>query len=226
MVVDGGPCEHPANARYFDIDEIKCRLCTRSLNYPAREPTQQDARDRLEDKRAAMGESGREYQPTESEPEPAPEPAPAPEPVLACSCCHRLLPPDSFSTRNHRTSRNRDYRASMCRSCVALRIRIKRIENPEPMRAASRRRAELVREKRKTGQLPALVLTATQRTSNNAASRRYQDRLRGAPVLLRKSGRPPILIKAICRVSLSCPLAPYCVDKVAAAKAVGVGQGP
>ena len=59
-------CEHPATARYWDLDEVRCRACATSLTFPARPPGPDDKADRLQDARLAQGESKRVYVPLES----------------------------------------------------------------------------------------------------------------------------------------------------------------
>ena len=49
---------------------------------------------------------------------------------------------------------------------------------------------------------------------------RHRARKEGREVLLQRRGKSPILLKPVCRVAMTCPLAPYCVDKVAAGRAV------
>ena len=59
-------CEHPATARYWDLDEVRCRACATSLTFPARPPGPDDKADRRQDARLAQGESKRVYIPLES----------------------------------------------------------------------------------------------------------------------------------------------------------------
>ena len=59
-------CEHPATARYWDLDELRCRACATSLTFPPRPPGPDDKADRLQDARLAQGESKRVYVPLES----------------------------------------------------------------------------------------------------------------------------------------------------------------
>ena len=128
--------------------------------------------------------------------------------LLRCSCCQELLPQFCYSVRNNESSRNREFRASQCRGCMAFRLRVRREQNPDGVRARDRARqgvwyGGLSVERKAT-------LTKTPKADNNAAVRRYYARTKGRKVMKQARGRSPILLKPICRVADSCPLRSYC----------------
>ena len=96
---------------------------------------------------------------------------------------------------------------------MAFRLRVRRQENGDVMRADSRLRAAEVTAKRDRGELPPRKQTEAQRLAVNAAGRRYRARLAGRAVPIQKAGKPVLLLKPICRIRDDCPLASYCVDK-------------
>ena len=134
-----------------------------------------------------------------------------PSRLLRCSCCSMDLPQFCFS-RNARAA-HREFRNAQCRGCMAFRQRVRREEQGDHMRAESRRRAEEVKRKREAGELPPMQTTATRREAVNAAGRRRNARNAGRSVPKRRAGAPVLLIKPICRIRDTCPLASYCVDK-------------
>ena len=214
-------CQH--KSVFLDEDEEKCRACGQSLTYPRRAPGPEDARNRKRDTRIAIGENHRRYTPVEQEiiqVEAEVEASPSTR-LLPCSCCKEMLPPDSFYARNSPAARNREYRASRCRGCTAFRLRVKRQQDPEGMRQLDRERRErylksLTPEQREQ----ETKYNRTSREANTAATQRYRARKEGRGVLKQRRGKNPVLLKPVCRVADTCPLAPYCVDKVATGRAV------
>lgn len=102
---------------------------------------------------------------------------------------------------------------------MAFRLRAKRQENPEAVREIDRSRRQTYVNK--PGKLAEHARDAREdRENQNAAGRRRNARVRGVPVPKQRQGAKPIYLKQICRISASCPLAIYCVDKVAAGQAV------
>ena len=222
MLIIIGSCQHPALAIHWDTDEWKCRNCGWSLSFPPRPPG-------ADEKRPLPGGAYRgprdEVGVTEAEEEKDEAPDEAPDAddkcLLRCSCCRQSLPVSSFGRRNNPAAKNREYRQSRCRVCTAFQLRARRQQDPERFKTRDRERRE-----RWLLSLPP-DLQAAQRNhgrndteANNAASKRYKARQAGVPVLLQRRGRPPIHLAPVCRVSASCPLAGFCVDKVATAKAV------
>ena len=127
---------------------------------------------------------------------------------LRCSCCQEFLPQCCFSVNIravHREGRN-----AMCRGCMALRLRVKREQNPEAVRAVDRARqatyqARLAPEEHKAN--------STGKAAMNAAGRRYRARKSGRGVMKQRPGRQPILVKPVCRVAAVCPLRDYCTTE-------------
>ena len=261
-------CEHPATARYWDLDEVRCRACATSLTFPPRPPGPDDKADRLQDARLAQGESKRVYVPLESldntdlddntgghyQRRRFPEgsciqcqttldlipdlgrvecgrcdqvlvlidadgqhrlPPFTPPRLLPCACCKSMLPPYCFS-RQAKMLR-REGRNSTCRGCVAFRSRVRREQRSDEIRERDRLRMAEYWERAKADgrQRPPADKAATA-----AATQRHRARKEGREVLLQRRGKSPILLKPVCRVAMTCPLAPYCVDKVAAGRAV------
>ena len=191
---------------------MRCRLCTASLSYPTRPPTPDDTRKLERDKRTTAGEKHRttpvqdvEAQDVEAQDV---EVQDVEARFLACTCCHQLLPPDSFHNRNSPKAATRFFKAHKCKGCTAFQLRVKRQQNPE-LRERQRQRqaryqAALTPEQRERQR-------QTRDTSANpSAVRRYQARQRGIPVLIQTAGRVAVHTKPICRVAATCPLKIYC----------------
>ena len=135
--------------------------------------------------------------------------------ILPCACCKSMLPPYCFS-RQAKMLR-REGRNSTCRGCVAFRSRVRREQRSDEIRERDRLRMAEYWERAKADgrQRPPADKAATA-----AATQRHRARKEGRGVLLQRRGKSPILLKPVCRVAMTCPLAPYCVDKVAAGRAV------
>ena len=195
------PCEHPAESRFWDGDETKCRVCGDSLSFPRRVPTAQDAKDRRRDVRIAAGEQRRR----DSSPVEVSQ-------LLICHCCRIMLPPENFYTNNSPAARNRGYRAWRCRPCAAFQLRVRRELNPEGTRQRDRARRE-----RYIGALTPILrkLEKQRRGAGNAAGNalaqvRSRARQSGKQVPLQRAGRAPLYLKQICRISEGCPLRKFC----------------
>ena len=95
-------CEHPPTARYWDLDEYRCRVCTASLTFPPRVPTPDDDKERKRDR----GEKLRgptpvqvvEVQVVEVQEVEVQEVEVSPSaPLLLCHCCKTLGIISNFS---------------------------------------------------------------------------------------------------------------------------------
>ena len=217
-------CEHPAAARFWDIDEMRCRNCGQSISYPPRLPSAEDARDRRRDARIVSGEHHRRtYAPVQEQEvvevehgvqehgvQPLQEAdTQASTQLLPCHCCKQMLPPDNFYADNSAKAAKRLFRAPRCRPCTSFRLRIERERNPEAIRRRDRVRAEGYREKaRAEGRAPTATKAST--AANTLASQRYRARLDGRAVPLQRPGRLPVFLKPICKIFAGCPLRKYC----------------
>ena len=198
-------CEHPRAARFFDESEERCRICSTSVSFPPHAPSPDDAKDRARDIRADAGELHRVYAPVEV------VEASQPAPLLTCRCCREVLPANDFSKNAKNVDRS--LRAHWCRPCTAFRLRIRRTQHPERFRARGRERrarhqASLTPEQKELEK--ARRGKSAVREATNAASRRYQARMKGRPVPRQRQGRQPIFIKQACRIAAGCPLRSYC----------------
>ena len=213
-------CQHPPASRYLDSDEIICRLCTTSLSFPPRPGTPDDHLELKRDIRTIAGEKHRvtpaqvaqEVQEVQVVHEVVQEVQDVEARFLACTCCHQLLPLDSFHNRNSRKAANRFFRSHKCRGCTAFQLRMKRQQNPE-LRERDRQRqaryqAGLTPEQRERQRL------TRDKSENPSAVKRYQSRQRGIPVLIRAAGRVAVHVKPACRVAATCPLKIYCTVEV------------
>lgn len=181
-------CGSPAP--FFDTDEWRCRVCGRSLTVPPRD--------------ARKGENPGEDRDAGS-------PEFDPPRLLRCSCCEEMLPPLSFTVRNHESAKNRQYRASICRPCTAFRMRVKREQNPEAARARDRQNGEKFRADH-PGHFNK-PKTPAQREDNRLAVTRLKARKAGLPVLRQRPGKLAVLVKPVCRIAADCPLRPYCTTE-------------
>ena len=201
-------CQHPPVGQFWDVDEWRCRACSSSLSFPPREPTPADAKELKR-----YGESYRgERESTRVEVEKAVEVVEVQETqLLACTCCKLMLPTGSFYSRNSPKAEKRFFRASRCKGCSAFQLRARRQQQPTETRLRDRTRAAKYR----------LLLTADQRAihataratnkaANNAAVRRYRQRLTGRPVMVQTAGRQAVHIKPVCKVAATCPLRSFC----------------
>ena len=180
-------------------------MCSQSMTFPRRAPGPEDELERRRGTRIAAGERHRKLTTVEVEASP---PAPL---MLICHCCRQILPWENFYANNSPTARNRGYRAWRCRRCTSFRLRVRRELDPE----GTKRRGREQRARYAAGMTPGQRESEKQRRTKtkeatNAASRRYQARRRGTPVPLQRSGRLPVFIKPICRISEGCPLRRFC----------------
>ena len=185
MVKPATTCPHPAGSRYWDLDEERCRLCSQSITYPAREPGPQDKRGYI----------------------PPVEPV---EKTLLCTCCHQILPLDAFGL--NRAASHREQRAYACRVCAAFRQRMKRKADGPAVRKRdrSRMRAYLDKPEKRAAHNETVK---THRETQNAAGRRRNARDKGIPVPIQRAGRAPIYLKQVCRISENCPLREFCTTE-------------
>ena len=174
----------------WDVDEYRCWTCSRSLTFPPRAPGSEDATDRRRDAR-------RTSTPVEEVEEVEASPSTQ---LLICHCCKEMLPLESFSARNHPAAKNRQFRASRCRACMAVRLQHDRAQDPEGIRERDRLRNVGYREKaRAEGQAPTPTEAST--AANTLASQRYRARQDGRGVPLQRPGRRPIHVKPICKIA-------------------------
>ena len=179
----------------WDVDEYRCRTCSRSLTFPTRPPGPEDAKNRRRDSRRKVEDMQVEVEETEETEEETTQ-------LLICHCCKEMLPLDSFHVRNHPAAEIRHFRASRCVGCTAFRLRVRRQQDPDGMRSRDR-------ERRNPGQ-PRPATTAETIAANTAAGQRYRARQAGRPVLKQRRGKLSIHVKPICRVFETCPLRSYC----------------
>ena len=193
-------CTHPKV--FWDTDEERCRTCGASVSFPRHDPTAEESRRRNSERRI----EGRQRAA-------APKPIKLPETsCLECTCCKLTLPTSEFSTNTK--AKNRGQLSYQCRPCMAFRSRLARTLAPEETRRKGRERATTYYASRSPEQREAATLRrAGAKTSINAATRRYRARAAGRSVPIQRRGKPVLLVKAICRIRDSCPLASYCVDK-------------
>ena len=95
-------CQHKAVFLFWDEDEVKCRVCSQSLTFPARRPTAVDDTERKRDLRLAGGEKHRSNyalveQGIEDEDVEVGEEVVEVAPLLTCRCCREVLPSDRFA---------------------------------------------------------------------------------------------------------------------------------
>ena len=246
-MISAAICQHIAV--YWDTDEYRCRECARSLSFPPRQPTAEDEKDRRRYQLSAQGEGlrgvdrrraamscwacrakttiptkpgpaacegcGQELVVVTADGDHQLPPFVAPR-LLKCTCCHRALPQSSFN--RNAGAKHRECRNALCRGCQAFRAKVRREEGGQELRDRQRQLAQEQRDRDKTaGILP--TRTQAQVKANTAATRRYQQRQKGRLVLVQRRGSTPIHITPVCRVFMTCPLAPYCVDKVEAGRA-------
>ena len=225
---------------FFDIDEWRCRLCSRSLTYAPRSPGTAEKRDRENGHPEALV--------TGIDPR---------TPIVYTSCLkcrdhgvvqqvrgkvrcfgcgavllavnangRHSLPPftpprllectccrellPQFCFSRNARAAHRERRNAMCRGCLAFRERVKREERPETVRAIDRQRQATWRAGLTPEQRKA---KAPSKAAVNAAGQRYRARQNGRGVLKQRAGRQPILVKPICRVAAVCPLRDYCTTE-------------
>ena len=222
-MLDVSTCAHPSASRFRDTDEMRCRDCSQSLTYPPRLPTPADETDRRRDAHRAhkpvevQVEAEAEAEVVEVAIDPMPlsqrrevEVNNPSTQLLICHCCKEKLPLESFHVRNHPAAKNRAYRASMCRGCLAFRARVKREADPEGMKQRDRGRRQrywdsltpVERERNRTG-----------KEANTAAAQRHRARQDGRGVPLQRPGRLSIHVKPICRIFEGCPLRSFCTTQ-------------
>ena len=130
--------------------------------------------------------------------------------LLRCSCCGRELPQFAFYHERAPRAALRGYRTAQCRSCMAFKKRVLREKRGAEITERDRVRAQEWRAANPGYHRPK---TAAQVKAEGEAVKRYKARKAGRPVPKRKAGRPVILLKAICRIRATCPLADFCRDK-------------
>ena len=250
MVTAVGACEHPHGAIYWDTDEWRCRQCSRSLSFPARSPVAAESRERKHDPNAnaprtapleslsclhcrawayplPAGDSGAVSCPTCSRilaiiglDGRRSFPPFTPPRLLECTCCRRLKPQFTFNANAN--ARNREGRDYMCRACAAFRARVRReergaeIRQRDQLRQAARRDSLTPEQKAEEHRVP--------KADNKAAARRTRARKAGRAVPKQRGGRPTILLKPVCRIQDTCPLARFCVDKAPSDQPTGGRQ--
>ena len=141
-------------------------------------------------------------------------------PDLTCKCCKRVLPFFAFSIHNGEGAKSRGYRAFDCRGCMAIKRRAKRetqIANETPEEREARLKRLRDEQAAKRERMTPEQLEAARKANVPAAKRAYARR-QGRDVPIQRRGTLGIVPG--CRIVLTCPLARFCVDKVAAGRAV------
>ena len=229
-------CEHPGASVYLDEDELKCRVCGRSVTFPGHPPGPQERRQRnpaikrkprvlqsascLQCRRVLQFSSvdvgpfwclGCESRLllVDSDGNHGFPPFTPPR-DLECGCCHRMLPAFCFYADASRPGR--DGRHTKCRRCFSVTQQAKRVADPETHRGRARNYSRKNQAERVAGERPQVhsLLTPEQKSKKAQATTRHRARGNGQAVPKQRPGRNNIYLKEVCRISRDCPLARFC----------------